>query len=296
MLNTIDKLREAKEKLLHKEAVAKSIFDALNEHYLVAQYDLDGNLNSVNTKVIELLGVLRDEHFQNIVPVINESEKKQNGSVNGHSFDKLWKRIINGEAQTIELDFKIGKKTISLATTFAPLFDARKNPYKILAVGHDVSELKEKNEKIDSINDELNEKLFEISQQNELLSFQQREIFDKSEELHHQKEEIQAINDSLEQRVEERTKVLEDKNKQLTEYAFINSHVLRSPVSTMMGLINLMKYSDLPEDERKVYEHLKETAKVLDNVVFKINNAIRDGLHFDRVYLEPERNFFSQDK
>jgi len=64
----------------------------------------------------------------------------------------------------------------------------------------------------------------------------------------------------------------------------------------MMGLLNLMKYSDLPEEERKVYEHLKETAKVLDNVVFKINNAIDNGFHFDRDYLEPDRNFLPMKK
>lgn len=296
LLHTIEKLKEAKEKLLLKEEEAKSIFNALNEHYLVAQYDLDGNLVSINTKVIELLGVLKNEQFQHIKPAINNSKSKKYVGYNGQKFNEVWKRIISGHAQTIELEYEAGDSTKSLATTFAPLFDIKKKPYKILAIGHDVSELIEKNEKIDKINDELKEKIHEISQQNELLNFQQSEIFDKSEELHRQKEEIQTINDSLEQRVQERTQVLEEKNKQLTEYAFINSHVLRSPVSTMMGLLNLMKYSDLPEEERKVYEHLKETAKVLDNVVFKINNAIDNGFHFDRDYLEPDRNFLPMKK
>ena len=291
LLHTIEKLKDAKEKLLQKEEEAKSIFNALNEHYLVAQYDLEGNLVGINTKVKELLGVIKSEQFQHIKPKINTAKGNDNVGHNGEKFNQVWKSIISGQAQTIELEYEVGDSTKSLATTFAPLFDVNKKPYKILAIGHDVSELIDKNEKIDKINDELKEKIHEISQQNVLLSFQQSEIFDKSEELHRQKEEIQTINESLEERVKERTKVLEEKNKQLTEYAFINSHVLRSPVSTMMGLLNLMKYTDLPDEERKVYEHLKDTAKILDNIVFKINNALDNGFHFDRDYIEPERNF-----
>ena len=270
---------------------AKSIFEALNEHYLVAQYDLDGNLVSINTRVIELLGVLRNEQFQNIKPIINNAKNQDKKLLNGHYFNHVWKSIKDGNAQTIELEYTVGDFTKRLATTFAPLFDKDKKPFKILAIGHDVSELVEKNEKIDRINAELQEKVFEISQQNTLLNFQQGEIFDKSEELHKQKLEIQKINESLEIRVKERTQVLEEKNKQLAEYAFINSHVLRSPVSTMMGLVNLIEYSNLPEEDRKVYEYIKETANVLNNIVFKINNALDNGIHFNRSYIEPERDF-----
>ena len=291
LLETIDELNDTKEMLLQKEAEAKSIFEALNEHYLVAQYDLDGNLVSINTRVIELLGVLRNEQFQNIKPIINNAKNKDKKSLNGQYFNHVWKSVKEGTAQTIELEYTVGDFTKRLATTFAPLFDKDKKPYKILAIGHDVSELVEKNEKIDKINAELEEKIFEISQQNILLNFQQGEIFDKSEELHKQKQEIQEINASLEQRVLERTKVLEEKNKQLAEYAFINSHVLRAPVSTMMGLINLVQYSELPEEDRKVYEHIKQTANVLNNIVFKINDALDNGIHFNRSYLEPERDF-----
>ena len=291
LLKTIEKLKDAKDKLLQKEAEAKSIFNALNEHYLVAQYNLSGELVSINTKVIELLGVLRNEHFEHIKPIINKTNNPQAKALNGQYYDIVWNKIIKGEAQTIDLEYKIGDTTKFLATTFAPLFDMNNQPFKILAIGHDVTELVDKNEKIDKVNDELSEKINEISEQNILLNFQQSQIFETSEELHKQKEEIQTINDSLEERVKERTNILEEKNQQLAEYAFINSHVLRSPVSTMMGLINLMSYSELPEEEKKVYIHLKETAKTLDNVVVKINNAIEHGFHFNRDYIEPERNF-----
>lgn len=290
LLNTIDKLKDARDKILQQEAEAKSIFNALNDHYLVAQYNLNGKLVSINSKVIELLGVIKEEHIADMKSMVTKTNNKESKSLNGKYFSMVWERVLRGEAQTIELEFTTGNGTKNLATTFAPLFDEHNKPSRVLAIGHDVSELVDKNEKIDKINEELKEKIFEISQKNELLNFQQGQIFEYSEELHKQKEEIQAINDSLEERVKERTSILEEKNKQLTEYAFINSHVLRSPVSTIIGLINLMSYSSLPEEDKKIYEHLQETSKVLDNIVFKIHNAIDTGVHFNRGYLEPDRN------
>ena len=295
-LKNIENLKEAKNRLIRQEAEAKSVLETLSEHYLVAQYDLNGELVSINKKVIDLLGVVREEQFQNIKPVINRARNQVSKKLNGQYFSYIWDKIVHGEAQTIELDILIGKRSKCLATTFAPLFDENRKPVKILAIGQDITDLMKKNNKVDKINDELKEKISEISQQNELLNFQQLEIFEKSQELRKQKQEIQLINESLELRVQERTSVLEAKNKQLAEYAFINSHVLRAPVSTMMGLINLISYTSLTQEDQRIYEHLIETGKILDNVVHKINTAIEDGYHFNRKHIEPEREFLSMEK
>jgi PAS domain-containing protein len=290
LLKTIDKLQEARNKLLQKEAEAKSILNALNDHYLVAQYDLAGRPVSVNDKVKALLGELNPEEFKVIKPLSDQR------SVHAHQrsivgLKQLWPSIVAGKSLTIDIEIPFAEHHKYFSTTLAPLFDQNGQPYRVLAIAQDVSELMDKNEKIDKINDELSEKISEISQQNELLNFQQKEIFDKSEELKFQSEEIKAINESLEQRVKERTQILEEKNKQLAEYAFINSHVLRAPVSTMLGLINLISYSALPLKDQKICDHLLETAEALDAIVFKINSAIDSGSHFDRNYLEPEREF-----
>jgi signal transduction histidine kinase len=166
-----------------------------------------------------------------------------------------------------------------------PIINESENTDRILVIGQNVTELHSQRTKIESINNELKDKITEIEQQNELLNFQQGEIYEKNEEMKRQKEEIQAINESLEERVKERTKVLETKNQQLAEYAYINSHILRAPVSTMMGLLNLLSYKDLEGDDKMIYHYLLQTANNLDNVVNRINNAIDIGFHFDRKYL-----------
>jgi len=289
LVKLIDKLQEAKEKLIQKEAEAKSILNALNDHYLVAQYDLSGQLVDINSKVTELFGSLKPD--LNMVKAIANPDSSEVTGDENITFKRLWPKIINGGALTLDIEIPIGNKSKFFSTTLAPLFDPKGDPYRILAIGQDITELIDNKEKVNKINDKLNEKIHEISDQNQLLNHQQLEIFNQSEALKLQSEEIKSINESLEERVRERTQVLEEKNKQLAEYAFINSHVLRAPVSTMLGLINLISYSSLPVEDQKIYDHLLETAKILDTIIYKINHAIENGSHFDRTYLEPERDF-----
>lgn len=100
-----------------------------------------------------------------------------------------------------------------------------------------------------------------------------------------QSKEIARMNEELERRVKERTEELENRNHQLTEYAFINSHLLRSPVSKIMGLINLMEM-DESVDKKMMMEHLKKSCDELDAIVKKITIALDGGEHFDRSFLE----------
>jgi ligand-binding sensor domain-containing protein len=109
------------------------------------------------------------------------------------------------------------------------------------------------------------------------------EIIRKNEEIQHQAEEIKAINESLEKRVLERTFELEKKNKALEEYAFINAHNLRSPVASILGLINLLAKVELDREGRVMLEHLRTSAERLDGVVRTITESIErsDEYQFD---------------
>lgn len=115
-------------------------------------------------------------------------------------------------------------------------------------------------------------------------SVQRREYERK---IRQQAREIAKMNESLEQRVKERTVELESQNKQLTEYAFINSHLLRSPVSKILGLVNLMEL-DNGSDHKDIMYFLKTSCEELDSIVKKITIALDSGEHFDRSFLTRE--------
>lgn len=90
-------------------------------------------------------------------------------------------------------------------------------------------------------------------------------------------EELRFINEHLEERVHERTRTLEEQNQQLTEYAFINSHLLRAPLSRILGLTNLLYESELSNHERELVSHLHESGRQLDEIIHKISLTLDSG-------------------
>lgn len=93
-------------------------------------------------------------------------------------------------------------------------------------------------------------------------------------EIEAQANQIKAINDNLEELIQTRTKDLATKNKALEEYAFITAHKLRAPLASILGLVNLLERVTLPEDDKTLVIHLKDSAKKLDVIVHSVMNAI----------------------
>lgn len=71
---------------------------------------------------------------------------------------------------------------------------------------------------------------------------------------------------------------IETQNKKLKEIAWIQSHVVRSPLAKIMGLIDVIKnYSSSQEEKEELLGHLYNTATELDDVIRDItekSNAI----------------------
>ncbi|MEJ7559956.1 MAG: PAS domain S-box protein [Pedobacter sp.] len=83
---------------------------------------------------------------------------------------------------------------------------------------------------------------------------------------------VGAMHDRTEGREKEQ-KILRQ-NKQLTEVALINSHQLRRPVATILGLVELLDKSVFDEENREIIEHLETTAAELDSAIRRINSQI----------------------
>jgi tetratricopeptide (TPR) repeat protein len=81
---------------------------------------------------------------------------------------------------------------------------------------------------------------------------------------------LQTMN--LEKEVLLRTQKLQSYNDQLREFAFFNSHGVRSVVARMLGLGQLLELGDLTEQEQRLYiEKLIESARQMDQELTKIN-------------------------
>jgi tetratricopeptide (TPR) repeat protein len=117
------------------------------------------------------------------------------------------------------------------------------------------------------------------------LAFRTSQRLDYEHRIKQHNKEIAHINEGLEQRVKQRTEELEIQNKRLVEYAFINSHLLRGPLSRILGLINLMEHDHTMKDS-EMLDLLRKSGDELDQVVGKISNALNDGNYVTRKDIE----------
>ena len=80
--------------------------------------------------------------------------------------------------------------------------------------------------------------------------------------------EISRIQTQLQDIISERTQEIEQANKRMIEYAFINAHLVRAPLANLLGLL------ELKEEDSESYEAIKEKTENLDLVVRKIGGIL----------------------
>jgi tetratricopeptide (TPR) repeat protein len=124
--------------------------------------------------------------------------------------------------------------------------------------------------KFSSLSKTLQEKNDEIGNQKLAIEMQATALIKLNEEL-------QELNKNLESRIDERTKQLTIQNQRLTEYTFVNAHKLRAPVSSILGLINLVD-EHKPEELKTILAHLKTCGNQLDVVTREISTNLEGGI------------------
>jgi tetratricopeptide (TPR) repeat protein len=121
-----------------------------------------------------------------------------------------------------------------------------------------------------SVNKILQEKNDEIGTQKLAIEMQAAALIKLNEEL-------QELNKNLEARIEYRTQQLTTQNQKLTEYTFVNAHKLRAPISSILGLINLIDQTD-PKDYAVIFSHLKTCGNQLDNITRQISQTLEESI------------------
>ncbi|MFY0624713.1 MAG: GAF domain-containing protein [Reichenbachiella sp.] len=124
--------------------------------------------------------------------------------------------------------------------------------------------------------------LEQVSNQNIELLEKTNEIEDINDELNKVNNELSNINSNLDDTVKKRTEELELQNLQLTEYAFINSHLLRAPLSRILGLSKLMSAETATPENKELIVALNNSSSELDEIIRKINDILYDGNSLSR--------------
>lgn len=130
---------------------------------------------------------------------------------------------------------------------------------------------------------EINDLLSQVQARNFELVEKSNEIETMNEELNALNEELSTINETLETTVQKRTSELETQNKQLTEYAFINSHILRAPLARILGLAHLILSTESNAiQDKDLLKGLIHASNELDVIIRKISDILYDGNNLSR--------------
>ncbi|WPP49297.1 ATP-binding protein [Catalinimonas niigatensis] len=128
--------------------------------------------------------------------------------------------------------------------------------------------LQQANTALQRVNEALHDKNLQIQEQKE-------EIQAQAEELVESNEEIKAINQRLEESIEVRTADLRKSNQELDNFVYRVSHDIRAPLSSILGLV------DLIEDEKDP-QQLRAYLKMATKSIHKLDSFVKDILDYSR--------------
>ncbi|RJE74182.1 tetratricopeptide repeat protein [Reichenbachiella sp. MSK19-1] len=105
----------------------------------------------------------------------------------------------------------------------------------------------------------------------------ERKLILLNKEIDAQNEKIQSINHNLEQTINKRTKQIQEQNNQLREFAFMNSHNIRRPLSNVLGLLALLEDENDPEKIKELVFLANQTASEMDQIIQDVNIQLKEG-------------------
>ncbi|MBC8110153.1 MAG: sensor histidine kinase [Verrucomicrobia bacterium] len=152
-----------------------------------------------------------------------------------------------------------------------------------LAIVDNIYLLRKKNDRIQAENLHILQEQNEIAehkvaQRTATLREKNQELATQNEEIKYQQEEIKTLNENLENEVKLRTQELvstnrdlTEKNRQLEQYAFVTSHIVRSPVARILGLGIVLDMIENREEEKMVVQKMIDSARELDTIIYDLS-------------------------
>jgi signal transduction histidine kinase len=144
-----------------------------------------------------------------------------------------------------------------------------------------IEELNQINGQLMEKNSEIEAQNQEITAQSETLNINQQKLTDAYFLIEEQRNLLFHQNKDLSSELVQKNQDLTATNAELIKYngelrqfSYTVSHNLRGPVASLLGLINLVDYENLPPGNAELISHIKTSAKRLDTIITELSQII----------------------
>jgi PAS domain S-box-containing protein len=184
----------------------------------------------------------------------------------------IWQRALNGEKFTIleKIDNPILSHPRYYEVSYAPLLNKQQVLVGATAISRDVTEKKLQESRIEELLEIQNKLIEGLERQNKELAMQEEEIRQANEELLRTNNHL-----SLErQRLVKLARQLQERNFELDQIMYKTSHDIRSPIASVLGLLNIIKEES---DANKIREYLNYIEKRTLNLDYFTRSMLNYG-------------------
>jgi PAS domain-containing protein len=131
MRQNMEELQTTQEESARRETEMNGILNALNDSYLVAELDLDGNIISINDNAANMLQKPKEQ-----VEGSNIKDFQTPEEIN--EFEELWQMVIDGNTAKRQRYINRANTKILITESYTPIYDEMDQLFKVLNIGIEV--------------------------------------------------------------------------------------------------------------------------------------------------------------
>lgn len=143
----MEELQATQEEANHRENEMRGIIDAIKSTLLVTEYDIEGKITDINEGMLKIYKLNKDQIIGKIFGFKLADEKKQD------KLKEFWAEIKSGRTKTNIQYYRTASREIWLDEIYTPIFDSFGNPTKVLCIAFDITEARNKRQKLKQLND-----------------------------------------------------------------------------------------------------------------------------------------------
>ncbi len=185
MRRNLQEMRRLKEEAENKDSEMRGLFRAVDATSLVTQYDKDGTIVHVNSRMIDLMQIPEEDLVgKNHAEISNFNPDDKN-------YRKFWEDLRHGQTRSIVESISTPlQKKVWISETFSPITDDHGNVLKIINIGMNITETK-------VLEQQLRRQEKEINKQMDKLEEKEKEVADKQRYIEDRELQMKTFNNAI---------------------------------------------------------------------------------------------------